>query len=179
MKLPSSCSWTMRKLFKLRGSFIKHIIGDGASTFFWQDNQHPVGPLLNHLGSQFVIHLATPWIRVLNKGCCVLHWPSRNRISDILYYYLPMYWPILADIWLYHQYRYVSPYHNFKSCLGCLIVLYCVFNAAPSSLSLVLWTVFWYISRTSKYQIASTWPAIRVQIPVAPWHNIVWFQKLS
>ncbi|XP_058217276.1 uncharacterized protein LOC131328342 [Rhododendron vialii] len=48
MKLPQDCSWTMRKLMKLRGlcqSWVKHVIGNGQRTFLWFDNWHPSGPL--------------------------------------------------------------------------------------------------------------------------------------
>ncbi|KAG5545465.1 hypothetical protein RHGRI_017828 [Rhododendron griersonianum] len=48
MPIPNDCSWTIRKLLKLRDLrhlFVKHIIGNGQSTFLWLDNWHPRGPL--------------------------------------------------------------------------------------------------------------------------------------
>lgn len=48
MALPSDSSWTIRKIFQLRSiclHLILYKIGDGASTFTWLDNWHPLGPL--------------------------------------------------------------------------------------------------------------------------------------
>lgn len=48
LKLPSDCSWSWRKILKLRGEmrlFVKHKIGNGEKTFLWFDNWHPLGPI--------------------------------------------------------------------------------------------------------------------------------------
>ncbi|KAG5547016.1 hypothetical protein RHGRI_012893 [Rhododendron griersonianum] len=63
MKLPSDCSWTIRKLMKLRGlgqGFVKHIIGDGQpgqGTFLWLNNWHPKGPLYKLFGDRALDNL--------------------------------------------------------------------------------------------------------------------------
>lgn len=46
MSVPSSASWTIKKIFKL---MIKYIIGKGSKTFLWLDNWHHLGPLLDRL----------------------------------------------------------------------------------------------------------------------------------
>lgn len=55
MSLPSSSSWTIRKLFKLRvlvQPCIKYVVGNGARTFLWLDNWHPLGPLYFMFGDR-------------------------------------------------------------------------------------------------------------------------------
>ena len=63
MRAPCDCSWTWRKLVQLRHfarPFVRFIIGDGSSTFFWYDNWHTVGPFIDHLGSNFAVILGIP-----------------------------------------------------------------------------------------------------------------------
>lgn len=60
MKLPSDASWTLRKLFSLRGQgqqFIKSRIGNGLSTFLWLDNWHSLGPLFQKFGDRVNFNL--------------------------------------------------------------------------------------------------------------------------
>lgn len=57
VKVPSSPSWTWRKLLQLRPliqPFIKYQIGDGSSISLWYDNWHPSGPLVEHYGSHVI-----------------------------------------------------------------------------------------------------------------------------
>lgn len=57
VKIPSSPSWTWRKLLQLRPliqPFIKYKIGDGNSTSLWYDNWHPSGPLVGKYGNRIV-----------------------------------------------------------------------------------------------------------------------------
>ncbi|XP_058198473.1 uncharacterized protein LOC131313995 [Rhododendron vialii] len=57
MKVPQDCSWTVRKLLKLRRvgqPFVKHIIEDGCNTFIWFVNWHPKGPLYKLLDDRSV-----------------------------------------------------------------------------------------------------------------------------
>lgn len=59
-KVPQDCSWTVRKLLKLRRvgqPFVKHIIGDGCNTFIWFDNWQPKAPCTNFL----TIAQLLPW----------------------------------------------------------------------------------------------------------------------
>ncbi|XP_004305958.1 PREDICTED: uncharacterized protein LOC101308407 [Fragaria vesca subsp. vesca] len=60
---PQICSWNWRKLLKIRDFIrpsIKHIIGDGKSTYFWHDYWHPFGPLLPRLGPGAMINSGIP-----------------------------------------------------------------------------------------------------------------------
>ncbi|KAI8559863.1 hypothetical protein RHMOL_Rhmol04G0208500 [Rhododendron molle] len=53
MGLPYYVSWTIRKVFQLREvcqPLIRYQIGNGASTFLWLDNWHPLGPLYKRFG---------------------------------------------------------------------------------------------------------------------------------
>jgi ribonuclease HI len=48
MLIPQNCSWTLRRILKLRScasKFILNIIGNGENTNFWYDNWHPNGVL--------------------------------------------------------------------------------------------------------------------------------------
>lgn len=57
VKIPSSPSWTWRKLLQLRPlihPFILYEIGDGSSTFLWHDNWHPLGPLVARFGNRII-----------------------------------------------------------------------------------------------------------------------------
>ncbi|KAK9282856.1 hypothetical protein L1049_011080 [Liquidambar formosana] len=63
LPIPSDCSWTWRQLLKIRDKtrpFIKHIIGNGESTFLWHDHWHPLGPLFPRFGSRVLIDAAIP-----------------------------------------------------------------------------------------------------------------------
>lgn len=57
VNIPSSPSWTWRKLLQLRPliqPFIKYQIGDGSTISLWYDNWHPSGPLVEHFGSRVI-----------------------------------------------------------------------------------------------------------------------------
>ena len=56
-KVPTSCSWSWRKILQLRERIrplIKHKVGDGAATFLWHDFWNPVGPLLPYVGERIL-----------------------------------------------------------------------------------------------------------------------------
>lgn len=60
MDTPCDASWTVQKVFSLRGlgqPLIKYMIGNGLDTFLWLDNWHPLGPLYNRFGSEVVFNL--------------------------------------------------------------------------------------------------------------------------
>ncbi|KAF7124827.1 hypothetical protein RHSIM_Rhsim12G0188500 [Rhododendron simsii] len=85
MHLLQNSSWTIRKLFKLRDKvqpLIKHVIGDGDSTFLWLDHWHTVGPLYKVFGDSIVRNVGSS---LLAKVSSIIHegewqWPrQRNR----------------------------------------------------------------------------------------------------
>lgn len=63
LKMPSSPTWTWRKLLNLRNivhPYIKVAIGDGHNTSLWYDNWHPLGPLANRFGDRIIYDLSLP-----------------------------------------------------------------------------------------------------------------------
>lgn len=55
VKAPSDCSWSWRKLIKIRDMMEKHtkvIIGNGLNTWLWLDNWHPKGVLIKQYGDR-------------------------------------------------------------------------------------------------------------------------------
>ena len=57
LHIPNACSWTWRKILKLRDLFrplIKSIIGDGADTWLWFDNWTPLGPIHLSFGDRVI-----------------------------------------------------------------------------------------------------------------------------
>jgi len=57
IKTPKNCSWAWGKILKLRSLAwpkMKHIIGDGMTTFLWFDNWHPHSPLADSYGEKNV-----------------------------------------------------------------------------------------------------------------------------
>lgn len=57
VNIPSSPSWTWRKLLQLRPliqSFFQYQIGDGSTTSLWYDNWHPLGPLVAKYGTRII-----------------------------------------------------------------------------------------------------------------------------
>jgi len=57
ISIPSSCSWSWKKLLKLRDmakSLIRFQVGDGRNIFLWLDHWHPAGCLLGRFGYRAV-----------------------------------------------------------------------------------------------------------------------------
>jgi len=55
--IPTSCSWSWKKILKLRDiakSFIRFKVGRGNKVFLWLDNWHPAGCLLDKYGYRIV-----------------------------------------------------------------------------------------------------------------------------
>lgn len=50
IKTPNNCSWSWRKLLKLRdrAEYMKSIVGNGQSTYLWLDNWHPNGERIRY-----------------------------------------------------------------------------------------------------------------------------------
>ena len=63
LKTPYACPWYWRKLLLVRGTvkpFFGWRIGDGCSTFFWYDQWHPLGVLIDHFSRQLPRQLGIP-----------------------------------------------------------------------------------------------------------------------
>jgi hypothetical protein len=61
--IPKSCSWSLKKLLKLRDiakKFIKIKVDDGSRIFLWHDHWHPAGYLLDSFGSMVVYDSGFP-----------------------------------------------------------------------------------------------------------------------
>jgi len=57
VNIPQTCSWSWRKLLKLRSiakNFLKHEVGDGKHIHLWIDNWHPSGALVEKYGYRIV-----------------------------------------------------------------------------------------------------------------------------
>ena len=82
-KVPTSCSWSWRKILQLRGRIrplIKHKVGDGATTFLWHDFWNSVGPLLPYYGERILydsaIHCNARVAEVIDERGW--NWPIAN-----------------------------------------------------------------------------------------------------
>lgn len=63
VKMPSSPTWTWRKLLNIRPlvhPYIKDIICDGHNTSLWFDNWHPLGPLADKFGDRVIYDIGMP-----------------------------------------------------------------------------------------------------------------------
>ncbi|KAI8544608.1 hypothetical protein RHMOL_Rhmol08G0310000 [Rhododendron molle] len=95
MKIPTDCSWTFRKLLRLRTvafPFITKIIGNGESTFLWLDNWHPLGSLFSKFGNGIVFNLGRSLdarvSSIIADGCW--RWPrARNAIVQKIIRHTP------------------------------------------------------------------------------------------
>lgn len=83
MGVPATASWTITKIFNLRGIvqvWIKHITGNGVGYFFWLDNWHPLGHLFSRFGQgsfQFgeILHAKVETVIRDDTWC----WPRRRN----------------------------------------------------------------------------------------------------
>lgn len=85
VSIPQNCSWSWRKLLRLRGlarGFLKFEVGDGTNIHMWLDNWHPCGPLLEIYGFRIIYESQS---RIDAKLAFVLrngdwHWkPARSE----------------------------------------------------------------------------------------------------
>ena len=63
LPIPSSCSWTWRKLLGMRDKirpFLKVKIGDGADTWLWLDSWLPMGPILQNFDDRIIYDSGLP-----------------------------------------------------------------------------------------------------------------------
>ncbi|KAI8527725.1 hypothetical protein RHMOL_Rhmol12G0096800 [Rhododendron molle] len=86
MVIPADCSWTIKKIFRLRElcqPLILYKVGNGTSTFAWLDNWHPLGPLYKKYGTRVCADIDQS---LSAKVSSLIHnggwkWPrGRNRI---------------------------------------------------------------------------------------------------
>ena len=81
--IPATCSWSWRKILQLRPLLrphIKHIIGDGRSTWLWLDNWLPFGPIQSLMGDRVIYDSG---LSRNAKVCAIIHsnnwrWPVSN-----------------------------------------------------------------------------------------------------
>lgn len=92
--LPPDASWTLRKLFKLRGigqDLMRWEVGNGQSVFLWLDHWQALGPLYEKYGESVVHNLGRS---LFAKVASIIHegtwkWPrQRNAVSrEIIFHY--------------------------------------------------------------------------------------------
>ena len=92
LSIPSDCSWTWRKILKLRDiaqPFIKHSIGNGNNTFLWLDNWHPNGPLVAKYGSRVAydagLNINSKVSAVIRNGAWAWPFPCTWELREITY----------------------------------------------------------------------------------------------
>lgn len=75
VSVPQSCSWSWKKLFKLREiakNFIRFKVGDGSRIFLWSDHWHSAGCLLDKFGFRAVYdagsYVATRVSSIIRNG---------------------------------------------------------------------------------------------------------------
>ena len=89
LKIPGDCSWTWRKLLRLRSSAqkgIKHVIGNGASTYLWLDDWHPLGPLIRLTTKE---QIQTSGMNIDSKVSAVIdreewRWPNQELLQVLI-----------------------------------------------------------------------------------------------
>jgi hypothetical protein len=70
--IPKSCSWSWKKLLKLRDiakTIIHYQVGDGSKIFLWYDHWHPAGYLLDTYGFRLVYDFGFPKEAKLSPTC--------------------------------------------------------------------------------------------------------------
>ena len=84
-KIPVNGSWVCRKILLLREEaqlFIRHLIGNGADTYFWYDYWHPIGPLYKYFSENLLIAKASRVSRCIQGS--MWKWPQgRRRTGEI------------------------------------------------------------------------------------------------
>lgn len=106
VKIPSDCSWTWRKLLKLReqaSTISKYKIGSGDSTSLWFSNWHPQGPLVPRYGPRIAYDAGLPInakvSQVINNGQWKWAYPCTWELREIILEHPPDYLPnpVVAD----------------------------------------------------------------------------------
>ena len=62
---------------------VKHNVGDGKNTYLWNDNWHPLGPLLERFGSKVLYDAALPNNALVADIIRDLNWnlPAANTLE--------------------------------------------------------------------------------------------------
>lgn len=63
LKIPHNCSWSWRKLLKLRDSIRPHIhhqVHNDEDTLLWYDNWLPMGPIAPRFGERIIFYAGCP-----------------------------------------------------------------------------------------------------------------------
>lgn len=145
MPCPPDASWTLWRLFKLRGigqdlmKWVVTLVGNGQSVILWLDHWHPLGPLYEKFRERVVYNLC----RSLSaKEESMKHqgewkWPrQRNAVSREIQAHTP---PSLLP----------NSHREDK--------------------------LIWIPSATGTYSTSSAWNAIRVRNPEVPRFHVVWY----
>ncbi|XP_052201561.1 uncharacterized protein LOC127807600 [Diospyros lotus] len=86
LKTPYACPWYWRKLLLLRGilkPFFGWRIGDGCSTFFWYDQWHPLGVLIDRFSRQLPRQLGIPILAKVSDFIEAGAWTRMETLSSI------------------------------------------------------------------------------------------------
>lgn len=86
IKVPTDCSWTWRKLLKLRENvqpLIRYKVESGETVSLWYDNWHPQGPLIKKYGDRILygsrLGDEATANQVIDNGDW--HWRNNNTIT--------------------------------------------------------------------------------------------------
>lgn len=77
MKIPQACSWSWRKLLKLRDmvrTFIRFQVASGEHIFLWLDLWHPDGILVDKYGYRAIYDAGSQINAILSSVICDQNW---------------------------------------------------------------------------------------------------------
>jgi hypothetical protein len=87
IKIPQNCSWSWRKLLKLRNiakAFIRFEVGDGTKIHMWLDSWHPAGYLLDTYGHRVIYDAQSSLNAHLSSVLVNGQWSWRPARSEAL-----------------------------------------------------------------------------------------------
>ena len=100
IKPPSDCSWTWRKLLKLRdeaSTLSKYKVGKGNSISLWYSNWHPLGPLIPKYGPRIAYDAGlarnAKVDRIIVNGTWQWPYPCTWELREIILEHTPNYLP--------------------------------------------------------------------------------------
>lgn len=145
VKMPSSPSWTWRKLLQLRPiiqPLTQYRIGDGNTTSLWYDNWHPLGPLVEKFGRRIIY----------DSGLA-----EDAKVSAILRNNSQWLFPI-SQTWELNEIRNALP----------ALPILPISNSLKDSCR-------WSLGSNGMFSISSLWDHLRTQFSTIGWNNVVWF----
>lgn len=96
VKIPQACSWSWRKLLKLRDmvrTFIRFQIGSGEHIFLWLDLWHPDGILVDKYGHRAIYDAGSQTNAKLSSVICYQNWrwpPAKSESLVMIQSQLPL-----------------------------------------------------------------------------------------